>query len=386
MGSLASDPQMLISQLESLGKGIEMKSFNTTRQKTLLNLPIINISTVGGDRPTDQISESTTQIIHSTFNDILAQKPSSGTSTLELAADHEPQSSVSTPPQRQILSTNPLVQPTDEAQFDFNFDNSALDPVHERNLVEQTHSRILGLQKCLEQAQALLKEQQQKVHDLQEDIHFNQLLLGSVPVPVGTEIRTVFDLETSSLSHIDDDTNADSPGAMTLVESVPDPTFTSQTSHLPLKQPVYDESMILDFHDYQALDNIQMEDSMLEPGFRSDSQSPTGATKRKPFPLFSTAKKARTGSNRSYHNPQAALYASKSTNLLNTDSSREGIGDKATASVRPEDASIPVPTARPTSWPRSRIFRRSAGVSVKKITEIFEKLRLPQDNSLSAAA
>ncbi|KAL8774333.1 MAG: hypothetical protein Q9209_001084 [Squamulea sp. 1 TL-2023] len=380
---------MLISQLEFLGKGIETKRFNTTRQKTW-KLPVINISTLGGDRPSDQQSESTTPIVHSTFHDILAQKPCSSTSIWEFGAVHVPQSSVPpTPSPRQSLSTNPLAQPADVTPFGFPFDGTVLDSVDEHKVQEQ----ILDLQKRIEQEQALVKEEQeslkarqQKIHDLQQDIQLNQFILDFVPGPVGTKTRNIVDQENSSLNRIGDDVNADSPSATTLVEPAPDLTFSSQSSHSPLEQPVYDGSKFLDSYDGQASDDVQMEDSMPEPECKSKCQSLTGAKKRKPFPLLSTPKKVCTDSNGLYHNSLAAFNASNSTNLLNTDGSKDGVGDEPTVWVRPEDASVHAPTTRPTSWPRSRIFRRSAGISVRKITEIFEKLRLPQNNSSAAAA
>ncbi|KAI4255178.1 MAG: hypothetical protein L6R42_006863, partial [Xanthoria sp. 1 TBL-2021] len=71
-----------------------------------------------------------------------------------------------------------------------------------------------------------------------------------------------------------------------------------------------------------------------------------------------------------------------STNQYGASGPTESIGNQATYLA---DADKPSTTTRPTSWPRSRLFRRSAGLSVKKITEVFEKLRLQHDKALPAA-
>lgn len=51
MAELASSIARLSSYLEYLGKGIELKNFDTERQRTLTRTPAIQLSTVNPDTP-----------------------------------------------------------------------------------------------------------------------------------------------------------------------------------------------------------------------------------------------------------------------------------------------------------------------------------------------
>ncbi|KAL8816399.1 MAG: hypothetical protein Q9223_004586 [Gallowayella weberi] len=346
MVNLATDPRSLLRQLEFLGKGIEMRNFGAARQTTSTNVAVIHVSTVK--------APTTNKLIGATFLDILAQGPYSTT----------PQSFGSSPAQHSFESPSlpkkvlPLkssfdspkasVLPTDPGSSKLVLDNGLDDLADEETLRQQAQAHILSLERSLEQERVsleqmrvLLKTQEQKVRNLEEEIYMTQLSLGPAQAPSHMEVWNVFDeMLTTHDEHIDD---FESPGAMTLVEPIPDAIFEPAT-----EDKVFGTLDAL-FDDPQEVDDVSMGDAGDSPGIK----------KRKRFSTFAAAKKARTND---YAHPPT-IHQSE---------------DEIKHHRHPT-------TRRPTSWPRTRLFRRSAGVSVKKLTDVFEKLRLQHDRLCPAA-
>ena len=215
---------------------------------------------------------------------------------------------------------------------------------------------------------------------MEVDIYHDQLLLGPAEPPAHYKEPNFFD--DMSAHAVGDTQDSSSPGDMTLVGPESNLNLESQSlattssaHHVPstLKNE-------LDPDHLRAVD-VLMEDLVAEQDIKSDAPPYTSKKKRKRISLLSAAKKARTGEPAVYHEKQ--IHASPSMVRFDTNRATEAVCDD-TSSNHIADADDPSITSRPTSWPRSRLFRRSAGVSVKKITEVFEKLRLHCDKPLPA--
>ncbi|KAL8752896.1 MAG: hypothetical protein Q9199_005428 [Rusavskia elegans] len=336
MWNLASDHRLLISQLEFLGKGIDTRNFITARQNRLANMTTINVSTVDADRAPARTN----------------------------------------PPVKSPVTSN---RPADLESFISGFHEDSPDPIAERTVRLETKARILQQQAYLEQEKRLLEEQQQKVRKIEEEIYYTQILLGPAQPPAHLDVKNFFD--EMSTYHVGDNQNSGSPGDMTLVEPEPEPKLEHQ---LPTtsssKRPIPGSVDLVSGNECSHSEDILMEESMHDQDIRSDAPTYTADKKRKRFSFLPAAKKART----SEHALCLDMHTDSrtSTNQFGASGPTESIGNQATYLA---DADKPSTTTRPTSWPRCRLFRRSAGVSVKKITEVFEKLRLQHDKALPAA-
>ncbi|KAL8698536.1 MAG: hypothetical protein Q9224_001806 [Gallowayella concinna] len=364
MVNLATNPRTLLRQLEFLGKGIEMKSFIAARQKQSTNVAVIHVSTLNGDRGPNTTEAST--LIETTFSDILAQKPYSSTipqsseaspALHEFASPTLPKELL--PSKSSFDSPEASVQPADPGSSKVLFDDHLPDLGGENTLRQQTQADILNLQKSLEEQLALLEKQEQKVRQLQEEIYMKQLSLGPAQAPAHMEVRNVFDEMLTN--HNENVADSESPGAVTLVEPISDSIFE------PTKEDVFDPLDALFNDDSQGLDDILMADPV-------DSPTVTGIKKRKRFSIFAAAKKARTNNHAHHHE------ITPSPHQMAIGRPVVGIGDMIRYTLHLDDDgnnnnNNPLATTRPTSWPRTRLFRRSAGVSVKKLTDVFEKLR-----------
>ena len=229
------------------------------------------------------------------------------------------------------------------------------------------------MQAYLEEEKRHLHEREQKVRQIEEDIYYHQILLGPAQPPAYLDIKNLFDeMPTNSVG---ENQNSGSPGDMTLVEFEPDSNLEFQPPATPPKPRCSGSSDGPTCYGHSYQEDIMMEDRMPEHAIRSDAPIYAGDKKRKRFSFLSAAKKARTTEHASYHdmqtNPNPRNDASRST---------KNIGNASSSYVH--DTDKPTNTTRPISWPRSRLFRRSAGVSVKKITEVFEGLRLQHDKPL----
>ncbi|KAL8655075.1 MAG: hypothetical protein Q9226_003181 [Calogaya cf. arnoldii] len=376
MLNLASDPRLLISQLEFLGKGIDMRNFNTARQDRQANVTTINISTVDANR-----ALASKVITKYTFTDILHHKPdpylTSHNSSANHPSDHFPSFlSIGPSPSAHIVVESPVTSNRPALGLFSGFGESSPDSVDERAVRLQTEAKILEMQAYLEEEKRHLHEQEQKVRQIEEEIFNLQILLGPAKPPAHLDVENFFD-EMPTYS-VGENQNSGSPGEMTLVEFEPDSNFESQPPATPPKPRFSGSSDRPSNHGHSNPEDTMMEDPMPEHIIRSDTPIYAGDKKRKRFSFLSAAKKARTSEHASYHDMQT----NHNPLIPRSDASRstKNIGNASSSYVL--DTDKPTNTTRPISWPRSRLFRRSAGVSVKKITEVFEGLRLQHDKPL----
>ncbi|KAL8910642.1 MAG: hypothetical protein Q9171_004097 [Xanthocarpia ochracea] len=387
--NFASKPRELISQLEFLGKGIETKSFNTARHIAPMKVAVINVSTIHAEQPFES----------STFFDILAQKPYADKSSQSPRGYNafrqltSPLSPRQPPRTDSSVNSSEIAIPSAEAEpfdifsadgildpepFDFFSADGILDPVNESPQERDTQARLLDLNASLERERNLLGEQEQKVRSLEEEIFLVQISLGQAEPPAHMGSKNIFD--EMQCDQVEKQDESGSPGAMTLVEPESDPILEPQVLAAASKQPM---SNMLDMplvHDYPDSEKTRMEDTMSERGIKTDGSSVTGDKKRKRFSFFSATKKARISNHAPYENMPDGL--DPSTNRVDARRPLDPSDSQKHSVVHFADADKPTISTRPTSWPRSRLFRRSAGIPVKKITEAFEKMRLQHEKSL----
>lgn len=252
----------------------------------------------------------------------------------------------------------------DPGLFNF-FDDDDTHSFDEDALKQQTQARILNLQGTLAQELAFFKEQEQKIRTLQEEICVNQSLLGPAQALPHMEGEGFFDQVLPDRIHQPD--ASESPDAMTLVESGLDRPPPSQMLATPPKQLSPDLPGALTANDYKNTNGVSLGDARLVQADTVDRASVTGFKKRRRFSMLPASKKIRTNNYIQYHDPSISTIPSTIR--------RAAVSDATMIPSQLKDGNNPSPTTRPTSWPRSRLFRRSAGVSVKKLTDVFDKLR-----------
>ncbi len=244
----------------------------------------------------------------------------------------------------------------------------------QRILTWNDEARILQKQTYLEQKKQLLAEQQQEIHQIEEDIYYEQILLGPAKRPAHLNAKNLFD--EISADAVGEALGSSSPGDMTIVGLESDsnlesqsPAMTSSTHHVP---GTPEEG--LDYDLYHSVD-LLMEDLVPQQDTQGNTPTYPSNKKRKRLSFLSTAEPA------VYHEKQT--NANPSIVRFDTNRATESVRRQTSSKHFAESDDAPT-TSRPTSWPRSRLFRRSAGVSVRKITEVFEKLRLQRDKPLPA--
>ncbi|KAL8926250.1 MAG: hypothetical protein Q9172_001892 [Xanthocarpia lactea] len=387
--NLASDPPRLISQLEVLGKGIEPKSFNAARHIAPTKVAVINISTIHAEQGFES-----SMITESTFFDILAQKPYADNSSQsprghdafrQLTSPLSPRQ----PPRRDssVNSSKNVIPSADSEPFDFFSANGILNPElfdffsadGIPDPVNGSPQELSDVNASLERERKLLGEQEQKVRSLEEKKFMIQISLGHAEPPAHMGCKNIFDEMQSEKQD-----KSGSPGAMTLVESEPDLVPEPQVLAATSKQPISGMSDMPLVHDHPDSEIIRMEDTMSERGIEADGSTVTGDKKRKRFSFFSATKKARTSTHASYENMPDGL--DPSINRVDVRRPLDTSDSQKHSLVHFADADKPTISTRPTSWPRSRLFRRSAGIPVKKITEAFEKMRLQHERSSPTAS
>ena len=260
-------------------------------------------------------------------------------------------------------------------------DEESTDPTNFGFLRQETEARILQKQIYLGQEKQLWAEQQRqlekrerKIRQIEEDIYHEQILLGPAEPPAHLNATNFFD--EVSADAVGDSQDSHSPGDTTLFEAesawnqeFQSPGTTSSTAHVPGTT-----EKGLDYDHYLSVD-LSMEDLVPEQDSQGNTPTYTSNKKRKRLSFLPTAEPA------VYHERQTD--ANPSIVRFDTDRATEAVR-RRTSSKHFADGDEPPTTSRPTSWPRSRSFRRSAGVSVRKITEVFEKLRLQRDKPLPA--
>ena len=261
--------------------------------------------------------------------------------------------------------------------------------MNERVPEPETQARLFDLNASLGRKRNLLGEQEQSVRSLkkeiqslEEEVFLAQISLGHAEPPAHMGWTNIFD--EMQCDQVEKQDKSGSPGAMTLVESEPDPVPEPQVLAATSKQPTSDMLDMPLVYDYPDSEIIRMEDTMSERGIEADGSTVTGDKKRKRFSFFSATKKARTSTHASYEIMPDGL--DPSTNRVDACRPLDTSDSQKNSLVHFADADKPTISTRPTSWPRCRLFRRSAGIPVKKITEAFEKMRLQHEKSLPTAS
>ncbi|KAL8955136.1 MAG: hypothetical protein Q9193_006891 [Seirophora villosa] len=272
-----------------------------------------------------------------------------------------------------IEPASPLVSPENLQDFDL---DGVTNPVTWHALIEQTKREVEDRRSQLHETEQTtshlnrqIREKEQTASKLKRDIHFDETFLDAVTTAPDHSTLDQFWRPTPS------DT-AENPGAMMLVDSgleaaIPSAVKEEATDEFPMPN--------LASHLMDEVDS-PMHDSLANyPGGEID-QTLVEIKKRKRFSGHLISKKVRV------HN-QAQLSPDMSTLPLckidHTDHKPcdSGFDGRNVSQPPVDDGSEPRTTSRPTSWPCARLFRRSAGVSVKKLTDAFEKLRTNQAQS-----
>ncbi|KAL8885439.1 MAG: hypothetical protein Q9215_006708 [Flavoplaca cf. flavocitrina] len=379
ISNLALDHGLLIQHLEFLGKGIDPKVFNAARQTPSPRTTVINVSTVNTDRAI--VSDMMTSTV--TFRDIMAQKPlwnpassfQDGGAYQLVPQVASPLSSRPTPPPKIPLKSPCIsIQTANLTRSISKPDEDSPDLISERALRQETEARILQKQTYLEQKKQLLAEQQQEIHQIEEDIYYEQILLGPAKRPAHLNAKNLFD--DISAHAVGEALASSSPGDMTIVGLESDSNLESQspaTTSSTHRVPSTPEEG-LDYDHYHSVD-LLMEDLVPEQDTQGNTLTYTSNKKRKRLSFLPTAEPA------VYHEKQT--NANPSIDRFDTGRATEAVRRQTSSKHFAEGNDAPT-TSRPTSWPRSCLLRRSAGVSVRKITEVFEKLRLQRDKPLPA--
>ncbi|KAL8923381.1 MAG: hypothetical protein Q9208_004651 [Pyrenodesmia sp. 3 TL-2023] len=326
MVNLATGIATLSSYLEFLGKGVESKSFDVERKKTWTNKLAMQLCTGSPDAP--------------------------------------------------AASTILMLPPSPEDAHDFIFNRVPNFDVA-RAWEEQATAQCLDLQRRVEEEQGsirkiegTLQEKHQNVRNLLQEVHEIKISLGLMKPPG----PNIFDDHWPSPIPVSEE-QSDSPGAMTLVGS---------GLEVPVSSPIKEKSPdrfpapIIDFGSNDAED-VLLKELTTDIMDQSIDQTFVDIRKRKRFSKHIASKKVRIEENGRPDGmtcaPSAGVRTQKydKPQIIHT-------SDKTThENVVNDDANFPV-TSRPISWPRtsSRLFRYSAGVSVKKLTDVFENLGLKQ--------
>ncbi|KAL8708841.1 MAG: hypothetical protein Q9220_006297 [cf. Caloplaca sp. 1 TL-2023] len=240
------------------------------------------------------------------------------------------------------------------------FPNALLGSV-ERDLIQQTEARLGKLQVQFRSEVALIDKHQRKARDLKEEINHMELSLGIGPPEAQTQVAKPPD----QLLRLDSGA-ACSPDATTLVENPNEALHEAHTRDIEMPADLDDRSS-----NVESRRDLSMEDPVNEHDELGKANVAGDDRKRKRWSKFMSAKKARTSRSElsNSHHPKDRESQHELTKGINPGLSLD-------------DDTKPPHTLRPISWPRSRLFRRSAGVSVKKLTEVFEKLNPYQSSNI----
>ncbi|KAL9044673.1 MAG: hypothetical protein Q9214_002206 [Letrouitia sp. 1 TL-2023] len=270
---------------------------------------------------------------------------------------------------RKNVPTHAISKKHDEKQFTSNdqgkdssdafLDNMSLDPAAEiaRILIYDLKDRI-----------AQEKEAHQgRIRELEEQVSKAQLCLGDTTPPAPPKHilqENIFD---------SDEPNSNSPGAITLVEPCED-----SGQELVVKSMLPGAGSSLTGHhsvdEKHSLKDVEMtlEDHIMPAhSFEAAYSKPReNLRKRKSCSKSGAFKKTRMDTTSAQTKPQCQAETFKQNILESANDGKFSLQ----AEVDTEPGFL---TLRPNSWPRSRRFRKSAGVSVKKLTDMFERLRVP---------
>ncbi|KAL9037372.1 MAG: hypothetical protein Q9180_003753, partial [Flavoplaca navasiana] len=395
ISNLALDHELLIPHLEYLSKGIDTKTFNAARQTSSPRTTVIDVSTVDTNRAL--VSDMMTSTV--TFHDLMSQEPRlNPSSSFQIEKDDGayrlfPQvasplsSGPPLPPRVPLKSPCISIQSADLTRSIFEPDEESPGLINERALRQETQARILQKQTYLEQEKQLLAEEQRQlekrqkaIRQIEVDIYDEQILLGPAERPAHLNATNFFD--EISEEAVGETLESSRPGDMELVEAesagnqeCQSLAITSSTHHVPGTPETG-----LECDRYQSV-VLSMGGLVTEQEIKSDTLAYTSNSKRKRFSFLPTAKRTRADVHALYRYQQT--NANPSMVHFDTDRANEAVR-RRTSSNQLAGADDAPTTSRPIPWLRSRLFRRSAGVSVRKITEVFEKLRLQRDKPLPA--
>ncbi|KAL9583591.1 MAG: hypothetical protein Q9212_002618 [Teloschistes hypoglaucus] len=244
------------------------------------------------------------------------------------------------------------------------------DPISDPVVVKENLEAILDVRSRIER-------KKKNLHALQEELYLREWIVGPAKPPVHTKIQNIFDDRSSSDSSIEH--YSGSPGCKTLAENtvamLPQ-AGTSNPSTAPTMFNISQEDLV---PKNDKPDDVPMMDMMLETNLQQQYLLSPATRKRKRCSRLSVIKKACTKGN----STSSGLPA-KSDNLLVPSTQAERVGNERVDHVPSKpphlhDGDTPSRTSRPLSWPGNRLFRRSAGVSIKKLTEVFKEMRLQHD-------
>lgn len=268
------------------------------------------------------------------------------------------------------------IKPSPEDGHNFNFD-CAPDPDVQRALEEQVMAHRRDLQKQLEEGsrsirktEEILVGEKQKVSNIILQLDELDASLGLVKAPG----PSIFDDNWASPTRIFEEQSG-SPGALTLVDSV---------LEVPATSPVKDESPdklpppIIDFG-LDDVEDVPMTEVTADKLDQNIDQTFVEIRKRKRSSKHGALKRVRGEENMRHGGVTSPHSSGVCRSKYNMSQVPHGCDQNTYGQEVDGDANLPA-TSRPISWPRTscRLFRHSAGVSVKKLTDVFENLRLKQ--------
>ncbi|KAL8834896.1 MAG: hypothetical protein Q9170_003538 [Blastenia crenularia] len=370
---------------DELQQGIEMKSFDTETKRTPTSAPVVQLSVNDAGYPAETIRHVlfTLRFGASRSCKPLTKVTNSHESTLFhiLGGTYPDRSSLqqhhlgSTPPEASSSSQATQNNAWEYSPFDARSSAAPLFSEDLRAFIESTPDPAFA-QECKQEAekhlsyqQNQLKEMKRRVRELEEEIHVKQVILGIADPPK----HTLFD-EVLPMSYPVRDGVA-SAGATTLVDAGGDAIYQPSASRHATELPVPESSWLGIGEDCDLPDDdVYMDGSTtLHQG---PGQEPHGMRKRKNSTVHTNPKRIR-GDSRSRKNDEVSP-------TQDHDSQPTFQSSHADLPMKPsaiDDGLHPPRTSRPSSWPRRQLFRRSAGISVKKLTEVFKKISLQQDRS-----
>ena len=349
-----------LNDLAFLGNGIDDRIFKAGQQKDLPALPGLGITLSPVVGPMVAPSDESDAVYEFSFLYIFADSTVRNGDTamlwteMQLTHKNFPHRRSPVEPKKfQPMNKNP--------EIEIEYQNLTL--------AERTRQHVVELQ-------AKIKEHQDRLRELEEELYLSQLCLGEATAPKHLQLENIFESNVAGECDSGEEDDFDSPGGDTLIEpcesileaaTEPRNVVTDSSS---LNQPESEAKPIgLDVEmelDSQAIRSGRDGESFDSSAHRSVETS----RKRKNFSKFvPSLKKSRL------ENGPFEQTTQSHVEHLNQRKIHDVSDIYALAETQKEDDSKDSSTTRPSSWPRTRRFRKSAGVSVRKLTDMFERMR-----------
>ncbi len=275
-----------------------------------------------------------------------------------------------------LVLASPIKPVAPEDPLDFIF-NRAPDPDVQQAWEEQITAHRLDLEEQLEEGlrsirktEEILVQQKQNVQSIIQQLDELNASLGLVKAPG----PSVFDDDGPWPTRISDEQSG-SPSAQTLVDSVlevvvPSPVKEESPDKLP--PPIIDFGL-------DVAEDVTMTEVTADKLDQNIDQTFVEIRKRKRLSKHGALKRVRGQDNMRHGGVTSPHSSGFCRSKYNISRGPHGCGQIPYGQEIDEGAKVPA-TSRPISWPRtsSRLFRYSAGVSVKKLTDVFENLGLKQ--------